>query len=38
LGEFTVVPEGSASFRQTRRAGENEVIIVPTLDLRVIQD
>jgi len=37
LGEFTVIPEGSASFRQTRRAGESEVITVPTLDLRVIK-
>jgi len=38
LGAFTVVPEGSAAFRQTRRAGENDVIMVPTLDFRVITD
>jgi len=38
MGEFSVIPEGSTSFRQTRRAGENDVIIVPSLDLRVILD
>jgi len=36
LGRFTVAPVGSAPFRQSRNAGEKEVINVPTFDLRVV--
>jgi hypothetical protein len=38
MGTFKVIPEGSASFRQSRRAGERDVIMAPSLDLRVVID
>lgn len=37
MGEFDVVPQGSGALRNSRQAGEQGVVIIPTVSLRRVQ-